>query len=110
MEELLGGHPKRIRDNIGILLAGFRFIENFLKEKYRLHKTRYIGTAEQLGIFLYAIVTDLSIRKLAERFQRSIETINKVYQNGKLRVELWGPLRSFCLLFRKLAFVDVELA
>jgi hypothetical protein len=46
MEELLGGYPKRIRDNISMLLAGFCFIENLLKEKYRLHKTRYIGTVE----------------------------------------------------------------
>jgi hypothetical protein len=50
-----------------------------LKEKYGLHKTRYIGITKQLGIFLYIIVIDLFIRKLAERFQRNTETINRVY-------------------------------
>jgi hypothetical protein len=34
---------------------------------------------EQLGIFLYAVVTNLSIRKLAERFQRSTETVQRTY-------------------------------
>jgi hypothetical protein len=50
-----------------------------LYKKGKLQETRYIGTTKQLGIFLYAIVTDLSIRKLAERFQRSIEIICRVY-------------------------------
>lgn len=38
-----------------------------------------MGTTEQLGIFLYAVVSDLSMRKLAERFQQSTETINRTY-------------------------------
>jgi hypothetical protein len=38
-----------------------------------------MGTKEQLGIYLYAIVTNLSMRKLAERFQRSTETIQRTY-------------------------------
>jgi hypothetical protein len=38
-----------------------------------------MGTTEQLGIFLYAVISDLSMRKLAERFQRSSETINRRY-------------------------------
>jgi hypothetical protein len=50
MQELLGGYPKRIRDNMGISLARFRFIGSLLKEKYRFYKTRYIGRiqAQQL--------------------------------------------------------------
>jgi hypothetical protein len=35
--------------------------------------------AEQLGIFLYAVVSDLPIRKLCERFQRSKETIRRTF-------------------------------
>jgi hypothetical protein len=31
-----------------------------------------MDTTEQLGIFLYSVSTDLSMRMLAERFQRSI--------------------------------------
>jgi hypothetical protein len=51
-----------------------------LKKKYRLHKTQYIGTIEQLGIFLYTVITDLSIRKLTERFQRSTKIINRYHK------------------------------
>lgn len=57
-----------------------------------------MGTTEQLGIFLYAVVSDLSMRKLAERFQRSTETINRVYH--KVMQHLLYPLflRSFLAL------------
>ncbi len=79
IEELLSGHPKRIRDNMGVTKEGFLYVEDLLIRKSSLRPTRYMGTAEQLGIFLYAVTTDLSIRKLAERFQRSTETIDRTY-------------------------------
>jgi hypothetical protein len=34
--------------------------------KNRLQETRYIGTTKQFSIFLYTIIIDLFIRKLAE--------------------------------------------
>jgi hypothetical protein len=79
MEELLSGHPKRIKDSLGVSQKGFIQLEDLLKRKSKLQATRYMRTTEQLGIFLYAVVTDLSMRKLAERFQRSTETINRTY-------------------------------
>jgi hypothetical protein len=79
MEELINGHPERIRNNLGMTKESFRYIEDLLVRKCGLAPTRYMGTTEQLGIFLYAVVTDLSMRKLAERFQRSTETIDRVY-------------------------------
>jgi DDE superfamily endonuclease len=79
MQELLDGHPTRIKDNLGISREGFRYLENLLIRKSNLRNSRYMDTTEQLGIFLYAVVTDLSMRKLAERFQRSTETINRTY-------------------------------
>lgn len=79
MAELLNGHPKRVKDNLGTSQEGFLYLEDLLIRKAGLQSTRYMGTTEQLGIFLYAVVTDLSMRKLAERFQRSTETINRVY-------------------------------
>lgn len=79
MEELLSGHPVRIKDNLGISQAGFRYLENLLIRRSKFKDTRYMDTTEQLGIFLYAVSTDLSMRKLAERFQRSTETINRTY-------------------------------
>jgi hypothetical protein len=79
MYELLNHHPRRCRDNLGISQEGFKYLEDLLRRKGGLCGTRYMGTTEQLGIYLYAVVTDLSMRKLAERFQRSTETINRVY-------------------------------
>jgi hypothetical protein len=75
MEELLSGHPARIKDNLSISKAGFQYLENLLIRKSDLRDTRYMDTTEQLGIFLYSVSTDLSMRRLAERFQRSIDTI-----------------------------------
>lgn len=79
IKELLQGHTKRIRDNLGVSQEGFIYLEDLLKKKSTLQATKYMGTTEQLGIFLYAVTTDLSMRKLAERFQRSTETINRTY-------------------------------
>jgi hypothetical protein len=79
MDELLDGHASRIKDNLGISQAGFIYLEDLLIRKSCLRNTKNMGTTEQLGIFLYAVVTDLSMRKLAERFQRSTETIQRVY-------------------------------
>jgi hypothetical protein len=79
MEELLNGHYARVRDNMGISREGFLYLEDILVRRSGLRNTRYIDTKEQLGIFLYAVTSDLSIRKLAERFQRSTETIDRTY-------------------------------
>jgi hypothetical protein len=79
MEELIYGHHRRIRDNLGVSQEGFMYLEDLLVRKGGLVPTRYMGTYEQLGIFLYAVTTDLSMRKLAERFQRSTETIQRTY-------------------------------
>jgi uncharacterized protein YhhL (DUF1145 family) len=79
MVELLTGHPQRIKDNLGLSQEAFLHLEDLLITKSNLRNTQCMGTTEQLGIFLYAMVTDLSMRKLAERFQRSIETINRTY-------------------------------
>jgi hypothetical protein len=79
MDELLEGHEARIRDNLGVSREGFLHLEKVLKEESTLQATKYMGTKEQLGLFLYAVTTDLSMRKLVERFQRSTETIQRTY-------------------------------
>jgi hypothetical protein len=68
-----------MKDNLGISVEGFLYLRDILIKKAGLRYTRYMTTTEQLGIFLYAVVSDLSMRKLAERFQRSTETIDRVY-------------------------------
>jgi hypothetical protein len=42
-----------------------------------LSDSRHVTLEEQLAIFLHACVTGLTVRHLAERFQRSNETIAK---------------------------------
>jgi DDE superfamily endonuclease len=79
MDELLSGDPKRVRDNMGVSREGFLYLEELLIKKSGLRATRWMGTSEQLGIFLNAVVTDLPMCKLAERFQRSTESINQTY-------------------------------
>jgi hypothetical protein len=81
MEELLTGHPKRMRDNMGISQAGFQYLEQLLTQNGGLKSARYIDSTERLGIFLYAVTSDLSMRKLAERFQRSTQTIHQAYHH-----------------------------
>ena len=81
MEELLTGHPKRMRDNMGISQAGFQYLEQLLIQNGGLKSARYIDSTERLGIFLYAMTSDLSMRKLAERFQRSTQTIHHAYHH-----------------------------
>jgi hypothetical protein len=68
MEELLNSHHARVRDNMGISREGFLYLEDILVQRSGLRNTRYIDTKEQLGIFLYAVTSDLLIRKLVERF------------------------------------------
>jgi hypothetical protein len=48
MEELLTGHPKRMRDNMGISQTGFQYLKKLLIEKgglqrpiYRFHRTAW---------------------------------------------------------------------
>ena len=48
-----------------------------LEDMGLLKHSRYMSTEEQVTIFLYTVVTNLPNRKVAERFQRSSETISR---------------------------------
>ena len=78
LDEVLSGHPDRIMNNLGMSKSSFLQLHMLLIDKtdIQLH-TRYVSSKEQLAIFLYAVVTDLSMRKLAERFQHSLSTIHR---------------------------------
>jgi len=93
MEELLNGHSDRIKHNLGVTKDGFLYIEELLIRNGGLRQTRYMSTTEQLGIFLYAVRSDLPIRGLCERFQRSKETIGRVFHKVMrcfLRKDVYG--------------------
>jgi len=74
--ELLAGHPDRIRCELGVSHDVFAALILELREMGH-GNSKYVSLEEQLAIFLYAIVTGLTIRHLGERFQRSNETISQ---------------------------------
>ena len=77
VEELIMGHPGRFKDQFGMnKVAFFKLLEK-LVQKTPLKDSRHVNVEEQLAIFLYACTTNLSSKKLAERFQRSTQTISK---------------------------------
>jgi len=73
--ELLAGHHKRIRCELGV--HRHVFIE-LIQELRRLghDRSKYVSLEEQLAIFLYISVTGMTIRHAGEHFQRSNETIS----------------------------------
>jgi hypothetical protein len=74
--ELLKGHPERIRTELGVHKHIFPALITSLKNAgYR--RSKFVSLEEQLAIFLYTCVTGLSIRHVAERFQRATETASK---------------------------------
>ncbi|KAF8803199.1 hypothetical protein BYT27DRAFT_7110164 [Phlegmacium glaucopus] len=74
--ELLAGHPRRIRCELGV--HRHVFLE-LIQELQRLGhgRSKYLSLEEQLAIFLYIAVTGMTIRHAGECFQRSNETISR---------------------------------
>jgi hypothetical protein len=74
--ELITGHPDRIRCELGVNLHVFEKLVQDLRTLGH-SDSRYVSLEEQLSIFLYTCVTGLTVRHVAERFQRSNATISK---------------------------------
>lgn len=79
--ELLSGHPDRIRNNLGVRKHVFRKLCSVLQEKGVLSDSRWVSIEEQLAIFLRAGVTNDSNRRLMETFQRSGDTISRMFHS-----------------------------
>jgi hypothetical protein len=76
LQELLHGHPERIRTELGVHKEVFLALIILLRSMGH-GDTRYVTLEEQLAIFLYISVTGLSIRHVGERFQCANGTISK---------------------------------
>lgn len=76
VRELLNGHPKRIRCELGVHKHVFQALINELST-IGLKSSRNITREEKLSIFLYKCVTGLSVPHVGERFQRSNDTISR---------------------------------
>lgn len=77
MKELINGHHDRMWTGLGVCVHVFLALVHELWVVSGLGDSRHIGLDEQVAIFLYMCVTGLSIRHVAERFQRSNDTISK---------------------------------
>lgn len=75
IDELLNGHHKRMRRNLGMHRHVFLKLTQSLAIKCSFGPTRYISTEESLGIFLHMLITNHTIEEEAEVFQRSPDTI-----------------------------------
>lgn len=76
VQELLHGHPERIRTELGVHKHVFNAL---MLELVQMGHTdsKNITLEEQLAIFLYTCVTGLTVRHVGERFQHGNETITK---------------------------------
>ena len=78
VHELLTGHPKRIRNELGVHKSTFIALIKVLQAPgIGLQSSRHVSIEEQLAIFLYTVVTGISCIHVGERFQRSSDTIIK---------------------------------
>jgi hypothetical protein len=77
VQELLDGHERRMREVLGLHKHVFLKLLSELYSKGGLRDSKYVDAEEMLAIFLYAAVHNSTNRELAERFQRSGETISK---------------------------------
>lgn len=75
--ELLNGHPKRIRCELGV----HKHVFNALIKELGLKPSRNVTSEEKLSIFLYKCVTGLSVPHVGERFQRSNDTISGYFHS-----------------------------
>ena len=72
--ELWAGHPEHICTELGVHQHVFYALIEELCE-LGCTNSKYVTLEEQLTIFLYCLVTGLTIKDLGERFQRSNDTI-----------------------------------
>jgi hypothetical protein len=76
VQELLTGHPQRIRTELGVSRGTFLLLVKAIQD-IGIHSSRNVSIEEQLSIFLYTAVTGLPCTHVGERFQRTSGTITK---------------------------------
>ena len=76
VQELLDGHPDRIRNELGVGKHIFALLVDKLASQ-GFTNSRHVLLEEQLAILLYTCITGLTCRHVGERFQRSNSMISK---------------------------------
>jgi hypothetical protein len=76
VNELLTGHPERIRNELGIYRGTFTVLIKAM-QRAGVWSSRHVSIEEQLSIFLYTAVTEMTCTHVGEHFQRSSSMITK---------------------------------
>jgi hypothetical protein len=76
VDELLSGHPRCIKCELGVSIHVFKGLIHTL-QKMGYTDSQGVTLREQLAIFVHACVTALTIHHLGERFQQSNAVISK---------------------------------
>lgn len=78
VEDLLKGHPLRIRTELGVSRSVFEALILVLQDM-GYQGSRWVSLEEQLAIFLYCSTSAFSTRRVDERFQHSTGTISRYF-------------------------------
>lgn len=78
-QQLLSGHPGRIRDMTRLKKEVFLELLNWLCEKANLKDSRNVSSAEKLILFLYICAHGVKFRVAAETMQHSTRTIHLAF-------------------------------
>lgn len=76
VRELLTGHDKRIRNELGVHKEVFQGLLESLTHG-GIGPSKFVTLEEKLAIFLYVCVTGISFQHAGEHFQRATDTISK---------------------------------
>jgi len=79
MNEILNGHPIRCVNAFRMEPNLFTKLCEDLQSKYGLQPSKKMTVVEKVGIFVYTLAMGASNRDVGERFQRSGETISRVF-------------------------------
>ncbi|KAL4567082.1 hypothetical protein LXL04_022654 [Taraxacum kok-saghyz] len=79
MKEILNGHPNRCIGAFRMSASLFTKLCEYLQNNYGLTSSDRMSVKENVGIFVYTLALGLSNRDVSERFQRSGETISRVF-------------------------------
>src|ERR1700761_3274612 len=77
IELISSRNQHRFYEQLRISKDAFFTLVKELEEHRSIVQTRNVSSKEQVAIFLYTVVTNLSNRKVVERFQWSGETISR---------------------------------
>lgn len=79
MRDVLNGHYIRSINAFRMESSVFKQLCEELQVKYGLKPSKKMSTIEKVGIFVYTLSLGISNREVAERFQRSGETISRSF-------------------------------